>query len=96
MGGGGMLDLLYQFRLSYKYTYRVCSCLTYRHIANYVTKIRYRLPYTVNINNVYMRALSYAEEISISCPSLNGFNIMLDICNHIVHIYFILLTQRKL
>ena len=29
-----------------------------------------------------MRALSYADDITISCPSLYGLSIMIDICNN--------------
>ena len=32
-----------------------------------------------------MGALSYADDITISCPSLYGLNIMLDICNNFAH-----------
>ena len=32
-----------------------------------------------------MAALSYVDDISISCPDLSGLNIILDICNHVIH-----------
>ena len=32
-----------------------------------------------HMNNIYMGALSYADDITISCPSLYGLSIMLDI-----------------
>ena len=38
-----------------------------------------------HMNNIYMGALSYADDITISCPSLYGLNIMLDICNNFAH-----------
>ena len=37
------------------------------------------------MNNIYMGALSYADDITISCPSVSGLNIMLDICNNFAH-----------
>ena len=37
------------------------------------------------MNNIYMGALSYADDITISCPSLYGLSIMLDICNNFAH-----------
>ena len=33
-----------------------------------------------HMNNIYMGALSYADYITISCPSLYGLSIILDIC----------------
>ena len=34
-----------------------------------------------HMNNVYMGALSYADDIKIICPSIRGLNRMLKICN---------------
>ena len=39
----------------------------------------------MSFNNIYMVALSYADDITISCPSLYGLNIVLDICNNFSH-----------
>ena len=38
-----------------------------------------------HINTIYMGALSYADDITISCPSLYALSIMLDICNNVAH-----------
>ena len=34
-----------------------------------------------HINGTYMGALGYADDITLTCPSLYGLNSMLDICN---------------
>ena len=33
------------------------------------------------IDNCYTGAISYADDISLFCPSIRGLNRMLDICN---------------
>ena len=33
------------------------------------------------IDNFYTGAISYADDITLSCPSIRGLNRMLDICN---------------
>ena len=40
-------------------------------------------------------ALSYADDITISCPSLYGLSIMLDICKKIAHENFITFNTKK-
>ena len=42
-----------------------------------------------------MGALSYADDITISCPSLYGLSIMLDICTNFVHENFITFNTKK-
>ena len=49
-----------------------------------------------HINNTYMGALSYADDITISCPSLYGLNIILYIFNNFINENFIHLIERKL
>ena len=34
-----------------------------------------------SINGCYTGALSYADDITLSCPSIRGLNRMLEICN---------------
>ena len=34
-----------------------------------------------HINGTYMGALGYADDITLTCPSLYGLNYILDICN---------------
>ena len=42
-----------------------------------------------------MGTLSYAYDITISCPTLYGVNIMLDICNNFAHDNFITFNKKK-
>ena len=37
-----------------------------------------------HINGTYVGALGYADDITLTCPSLYGLNCMLDICNQFV------------
>ena len=37
--------------------------------------------YGCHINNTYMGALSYADDIILSCPSIRGLNRMIKICS---------------
>ena len=48
-----------------------------------------------HMNNIYMGALSYADDITISCPSLYGLSIMLDICNNFANEHFITFNTKK-
>ena len=48
-----------------------------------------------HINNTYMGALSYADDITLISPSLYGLNRMLDICNKFVIDNLLYLTVRK-
>ena len=34
-----------------------------------------------HINGIYMGALSYTDDITLSCPSVYGFNKMMNICS---------------
>ena len=43
-----------------------------------------------------MGALSYADEITISCPSIHGLNFVLDICNQFACDNFISFNRMKL
>ena len=47
------------------------------------------------MNNLYMVALSNADDITISCPSLYGLSIMLDICYNLAHENFITFNTKK-
>ena len=38
-----------------------------------------------HINNIYIGALSYADDMTISCPNIYDLSIMLDICNNFGH-----------
>ena len=42
-----------------------------------------------------MGALSYADDVTISCPSLYGLSIMLDIWNNFAHENFIKFNTKK-
>ena len=42
-----------------------------------------------------MGALSYEDDITISCPSLYSLNIMLAICNNFAHDNFIAFNKNK-
>ena len=43
-----------------------------------------------------MGTVSYADYITISCPSLYGLNIMLDICNKFANSNFITFNKKKI
>ena len=47
------------------------------------------------MNNIYMGALSYADDITISCPSLYGSSIMLDICYNFAQENFITFNTKN-
>ena len=50
-----------------------------------------------SINGCYTGALSCADDITLSCPSIRGLNRMLEICNYFAaeHIITLYLTQKK-
>ena len=48
-----------------------------------------------HINNIYMGALSYADDITLISPSLYGLNRMLVICNKFAIDNFIILNSKK-
>ena len=48
-----------------------------------------------NMNGVYMGALSYADDITITSPSLQGLNIMLGICDDFAQSNFITFNSKK-
>ena len=44
-----------------------------------------------HINNVFIGALAYADDVTIICPSIRGLNKMLELCSNFAnsnHIYF--------
>ena len=48
-----------------------------------------------HINNTYMGALSYADDITLISPSLYGLNRMLDICDTFAIDNFIIFNRKK-
>ena len=52
--------------------------------------------YGCHINNTYMGALSYADDIILSCPSIRGLNRMIKICSFFANSNHITLIVRKL
>ena len=48
------------------------------------------------MNNIYMGALSYADDITISCPSLYGLNYVVDICNNFANENFTTFNTKKI
>ena len=48
-----------------------------------------------HINNTYMGALSYADDITLISPSLYDLNRMLDICNKFAIDNYIILNSKK-
>ena len=47
------------------------------------------------MNNVYMGALSYADDITMICPSIRGLNKMLKICNKFAQSNKIIFNIKK-
>ena len=48
-----------------------------------------------HINGTYMGALGCADDIALTCPSLNGLNYMLDICNQFAKNNHVMFNTRK-
>ena len=48
-----------------------------------------------SIKGCYTGALSYADDITLSCPSIRGLNRMLEICNTFAAEHNLILTQRN-
>ena len=48
-----------------------------------------------HMNNVYMGALSYADDITIICPNIRGLNKMLKICNEFAQSNKIIFNSKK-
>ena len=48
------------------------------------------------MNNVYMGALSYADDITIICQSIRGLNNMLKICNEFAQPYNLIFKKNDL
>ena len=47
------------------------------------------------INGCYTEALSYADDITISCPSIRGLNRILEICNTFAAKHNLIFTTKK-
>ena len=47
------------------------------------------------MGNSYVGALSYADDITLLCPSIRGLNKMLDICNSFADMYDIKFNAKK-
>ena len=47
------------------------------------------------IDNCYTKAISYADDITISCPSIRGLNRMLDICNKFAAKHYLIFNSKK-
>ena len=48
-----------------------------------------------HINGTYMGALGYADDITLTCPSLYGLNSMLDICNQFAKNNHVIFNTKK-
>ena len=51
--------------------------------------------YGCHIEGTYMGALSYADDITLLCPSLRGLNSMLKICSDFADIFDITFNCKK-
>ena len=47
------------------------------------------------IDNCYTGAISYANDITLSCPSIRGLNRMLDICNKFAAEHYLIFNSKK-
>ena len=47
------------------------------------------------INNYYTGAISYADNITLSCSSIRGLNRMLDICNKFAAEHYLIFNSKK-
>ena len=52
--------------------------------------------YGCHINNTYMGALSYADDIILSCPSIRGLNRIIKICYFFANSNHITFNCKKL
>ena len=48
-----------------------------------------------SINGCYTGALSYADDIALSCPSIRGLNRMLEICNSFAAKHNLIFNTKK-
>ena len=46
-------------------------------------------------NNCYTGAISYADDMTLSCPSIRGLNRMLDICNKFAAEHYLIFNSKK-
>ena len=47
------------------------------------------------IDNCYTGAISYADDITLSCPSIRVLNRMLDICNKFAAEHYLIFNSKK-
>ena len=47
------------------------------------------------IDNCYTGAISYADDITLSCPGIRGLNRMLDICNKFAAEHYLIFNSKK-
>ena len=47
------------------------------------------------INNCYTGIISYADDITLSCPSIRDLNRMLDICNKFAAKHYLIFNSKK-
>ena len=47
------------------------------------------------INNCCTGAISYADDITLSCPSIRGLNRMLDICNKLAAEHYLIFNSKE-
>ena len=48
------------------------------------------------IDNCYTGAISYSDDITLSCPSIRGLNRMLGNCNKIAAEYYLIFNRNSL
>ena len=48
------------------------------------------------IDNCYTGAISYADDITLSCPSICGLNRMLGICNKLAAEHYLIFNSKSL
>ena len=47
------------------------------------------------IDNCYTGAISYADDITLSCPSIRGLNRMLGVCNKLAAEHYLIFNSKK-
>ena len=64
----------------------------------YIDNLLFKLKdsgYGCHMNGVYMGVLSYADDITLLCPSIRGLNCMLNICSEYADNYDITFNSKK-
>ena len=51
--------------------------------------------YGCHLNGVYMGALSYADDITLTAPSIGGLNEMLKLCDNYATVYNVIFNSKK-